>query len=162
MGGTPANNASIAAVPGSYTSSIRDNYAINWVGLPTTGGPYAVTLNNTAAGGQLRASIVADPTGTRTGTLDVKELPTVVNAGESRALCYTPPGAPNSVVAVITNQFQAAADPSAATLDSYSLAVTAASNTGSLANLPVGATVDIGCGTYVLSLIHISEPTRPY
>ena len=47
-GGTPDNDDSIAAVPGSYSGSIKDNYAINWVGLPTSGGPYNVTLNNTA------------------------------------------------------------------------------------------------------------------
>ena len=32
--GVPANDGSIAAVPGAYTGSILDNYAINWVGLP--------------------------------------------------------------------------------------------------------------------------------
>jgi hypothetical protein len=149
VGWAPGDDGSVAAVGDSYTGSIRDNYAINWVGLPTSGGPYNVTLSNTSAGGQLRASIVADPTGDRTGTLDVEGLPTVVNTGESRSLCYTPPGAPDSVVVVITNQSQTAANPASCTSRSYNVAVTAASNTGSLTNLPVGATVDIGCGVYV-------------
>ena len=38
-GGMPANNGNVASVPGSYSGSIKDNYAINWVGLPTSGGP---------------------------------------------------------------------------------------------------------------------------
>lgn len=156
--GGPANTGSIGAIPGSYNGSILDNYAINWVGLPTSGGPYNVTLSNTAAGGQLRASVVADPNGDGTGTLDVQALPTVVNAGESRSLCYSPPGAPDSVVAVITNQAQSASDPVVANLDSYDLALTAASNTGSLSNLPVGATVDIGCGTFVKAQRNSGDP----
>lgn len=147
--GAPVDDGAIAAIGGSYADSLRDNYAINWVGLPSSGGPYNVTLSNASAGGALRASVVADPTGDRTGTLDVRGLPTVVNAGESRSLCYTPPAGANRVVAVITNQSQTAANPASCALRSYNVAVTAASNTGSLANLPVGATVDIGCGAYV-------------
>ena len=128
------------------------------MGLPTSGGPYNVTLNNTATGGQLRASIVADPTGDRTGTLDVQALPVVVNAGESSALCYTPPAASNGVVAVITNQAQTATDPASATLQSYNVTLAAASNTGSTSNLPVAATVDIGCGTYVKVKRNTGDP----
>ena len=149
MGGAPANNGVIAAVGGSYVGSIRDNYAINWVGLPTTGGPYQVTLSNTSAGGQLRASIAADPTGSRTGNLQVSGFPTTVGAGESRSLCYTPPAGTSDVVAVITNQSQTAANPASCAARSYTVALSAASLTGSLSNLPTAATVDIGCGTYV-------------
>lgn len=158
VGAPPANHGSIASVGGSYTGNIRDNYAINWVGLPTTGGPYNVTVSNTSAGGQLRASIVADPTGNRTGALAVQGLPTVINTGESQSLCYTPPAGSADVAAVITNQAQTAANPASCALRSYNIALTAASNSGSLANLPVGATVDIGCGTYVKAKRNSGDP----
>ena len=157
-GSAPANHGSVAAVGSSYSGTIRDNYAINWVSLPATGGPYLVTLSNTSAGGQLRGSLVADPTGNRTGTLDVKAFPTVVNTAGSRGLCYTPPTASNSVVAVITNQSRTADNPGSCTSRSYNIAVSAASSAGSLANLPVGATVDIGCGTYVKAKRNTGDP----
>ncbi len=149
MGGAPENHGNIAAVGGSYSGSVRDNYAINWIGLPTTGGPYQVTLNNTSAGGQLRASVVADPTGNRTGNVQVSGFPTMVGAGESRSLCYMPPAGSSDVVAVITNQSQTAANPASCPARSYTVSLANASLTGSLSNLPTGATVDIGCGTYV-------------
>ncbi|MBI5563752.1 MAG: hypothetical protein HY870_02580 [Chloroflexi bacterium] len=156
--GVPANHGSIAAIGSTYTGSIRDNYAINWVGLPTTGGPYNVTLSNTSAGGQLRSSIVADPTGDRTGTLAVASFPTVINTGESRSVCYTPPGSPNGVVAVITNQAQTEANPGTCTAHSYTVSVSPASNIGSASSFPAGATVDIGCGTYVKARLNSGDP----
>ena len=147
--GEPTDHASITEVPGSYDGSIRDYYAINWVALPTSGGPYNVTLSNTSSGGQLRGSVVADPTGDRTGALNVQGLPAVVNPGESWSLCYTPPAGANRVAAVITNQAQTEGNPSTCTLNTYSLALAAAAATGSATNLPTGVTVDVGCGAYV-------------
>lgn len=114
--GTPPLNGGIASVGGSYSGSVRNNYAINWVGLPNSGF-YDVVLQNTAAGGALRASVVCD-TGS---SLNVTPLPAVVGAGQTRTLYgYTPAGC-SSVVAVITNQEQTAENPSSCTSHSYLL-----------------------------------------
>ena len=157
MGGTPDNHDAITTIPDTISTDMLDNYSINWIGLPTSG-PYQVTLENTSTSGQLRASIVADPTGDRTGTLDVQALPAVVNAGESTTLCYTPPTGAASVVTVITNQFQAASDPAVANLDTYSFGVDASSPTGSASGLATGVATDIGCGTYINVEVNSGDP----
>ena len=111
---------SIAAVGGSYNGSVADNYALNWVSLPTSGGPYTVTLQNTSAGGQLRASVVCD-----TGSaLSVTPLPAVVGTGVSSSLGSFNPSGCSSVVAVITNQSQTANNPTSCTARSYQLSTT--------------------------------------
>jgi hypothetical protein len=116
-GGPNAVHGSIAAVGGSYSGSVQDNYALNWIGLPTSGGPYTVTLQNTSAGGQLRGSVVCD-----TGSaLNVTALPTVIGAGASTSLGSFNPSGCSSVVAVITNQSQTAANPTSCADRSYQL-----------------------------------------
>lgn len=115
--GATAVQGNINAIGGSYTGSVADNYALNWVRLPTTGGTYRVTLNNTSAGGQLRLSVVCD-TGAQ---LLVNPLPSVVGAGGSATLSYFNPAGCTSVIAVITNQSQTAANPSSCTARAYQL-----------------------------------------
>lgn len=119
-GGPTTVQGSIAAVGGSYNGNVADNYALNWVSLPTSGGPYTITLQNTSAGGQLRASVVCD-----TGSaLSVTPLPTVVGAGATSALDGFNPSGCSSVVAVITNQSQTANNPASCTARSYQLGTT--------------------------------------
>jgi hypothetical protein len=114
--GATTVQGSIAAIGGSYSGSVADNYALNWIGLPTSGGPYTVTLQNTSAGGQLRTSVVCD-----TGSaLSVTPLP-VVDAGASSSLGNFNPSGCSSVVAVITNQAQTEDNPASCTARSYQL-----------------------------------------
>ncbi len=117
--GDTSVHGSITAVGGSYTGNLADNYAINWIGLPTSG-IYSISLENTSAGGQFRASIVAD-----TGNmLVITPMPNLVNGNSIATLpSYQPPEGDQSVVAVITNQSQTADNPTACGLDSYILSL---------------------------------------
>jgi hypothetical protein len=116
--GPTAVQGTISSVGGSFSGSIRDNYALNWVELPSGAGTYNVTLANTSAGGQLRGSVVCD-TG---AALVVNALPMVVGSGASTVLEGFDSSTCLSSVAVMTNQAQTAADPSSpGTLRSYQL-----------------------------------------
>ena len=118
--GATSVQGSIASAGGSYNGSVADNYALNWINLPTSGGSYTVTLQNTSAGGQLRASVVCD-----TGSaLNVMPLAAVVGAGSSSSLGSFNPSGCSSVVAVITNQSQTANNPTSCTARSYQLSTT--------------------------------------
>jgi hypothetical protein len=115
--GPTAVHGSIASIGGSYSGSLADYYALNWISLPTSGGTYTVTLKNNSSGGQLRASVVCD-----TGSaLDVDPLPDVLGAGGSTALAGYDPSGCTAVVAVITNQAQTIANPTSCTARSYTL-----------------------------------------
>lgn len=121
--GSPSVHGSISSSPGSYHGmQLPDNYALNWVSLPKTGGAYSVTLNNTSGGGLLRGSVVCD-TG---ATLLVNPLPAVVGAGGSTTLAYFNPAGCASVIAVLTNQLQTAENPGSCTNRSYTLSLAAA------------------------------------
>jgi hypothetical protein len=115
--GPTAVHGSIASVGGSYSSSVEDNYTLNWISLPTSGGPYTVTLQNTSDGGQLRFSAVCD-----TGSaLVIRSLPAPVGADALTSLADYDPSGCNSVVAVITNQAQTSANPASCTARSFTL-----------------------------------------
>ncbi len=115
--GATTVHGAIAAVGGSYNGSVADNYALNWISLPASGGPYDVTLQNTSSGGQLRGSVACD-----TGSaLNVYPLPAVVGAGSSSTLLNFDPSGCSSVAAVVTNQSQTAVNPSSCTARSYTL-----------------------------------------
>ncbi len=75
-GSLPGNQGAVAAVGGSYSGTVSNTYAANWVSLPSTG-TYSVQLNNTSTGGILRASIVADM-----GDLTDRHVP--LDAGQLR------------------------------------------------------------------------------
>ena len=116
--GPTSVQGAVGAIGGSYAGSLVDNYALNWVSLPTSG-PYNVTLQNTSEGGQLRASVVCD-----TGSaLNIFPLPAVVGSGSSSTLTYFDPPDCNSVVAVLTNQSQTADNPTSCTARSYQLRI---------------------------------------
>jgi hypothetical protein len=115
--GATAVHGSISAAGSNYSGTIQDNYALNWVSLPKSGGPYAVTLRNMSGGGQLRASLVCD-----TGSaLQIHALPSVVGPGGSSALTDFNPAGCSQVVAVITNQSQTADNPAYCESRSYTL-----------------------------------------
>jgi hypothetical protein len=117
-GGGPPFQGTIASTPGSFsTGSVRDNYALNWVKLPSTG-TYDVVLTNRSTGGLLRTSVACD-----TGTaIAVTPLP-VAGAGGTTTLQDFSAGTckPGTVFAVITNQNQTAADPASSTARPYTL-----------------------------------------
>jgi hypothetical protein len=114
-GATP-KNGNITSVGGSYSGLIRNNYAINWIGLPNSG-VYDVKLQNTASGGAIRASLVCD-TG---AALIVNPLPSVVTAGQTTTFYGYSSSGCASVVAVLTNQAQTAENPSSCAAHSYQL-----------------------------------------
>jgi hypothetical protein len=115
VAGPTAVHGSIAAIGGSLTGSLADNYSLNWISLPTGSSPYHVLLVNTAAGGQLRGSLVCD-----TGSaLVVTPFPQVVGTASWTTLVGYDPSGCNSVVAVLTNQAQTADNPVSCTLRSY-------------------------------------------
>jgi hypothetical protein len=131
--GPTSVHGSIALAGGSYSGNLADNYALNWISLPTSGGPYTVTLQNTSSGGQLRASVVCD-----TGSaLDVDPVGAPVGAGASAALVDYNPSGCSSLVAVITNQAQTSANPASCTARSYTLTTASVSGGGSATYLPV-------------------------
>jgi len=146
-GATPTNGANRAR--------LEDNYALNWVALPTAG-PYDVTLENLdTGGGQLRATIACD-TG---GGLSLSPLPSVVGANGSASLAgYNPPGCVGAPVAVVTNQTQTAANPTGSNTRNYRVSTAAVggpppdptltvSKAGSGSGTVTSAPSGINCGT---------------
>ncbi len=115
-GATPLDG-NINTVGNSYNGNIADNYSLNWIQLPTSGGPYPVTLQNTSSGGQLRGSVVC-----HTGSaLNISPLPATVGPGSSTSLSNFNPAGCNSVVAVVTNQAQTASNPASCPARSFVL-----------------------------------------
>lgn len=118
----PTNiDGSISTIGGSYLGNIEDNYALNWVRLPTASDPYPVKLMNVSDGGQLRGSVVCD-TGS---TLLATALQSVVGPGASTQLSVFDPSGCASVIGVITNQSQTAPNPVHSEKRSYLLSTDA-------------------------------------
>ena len=117
--GIPAVHGTIGSIGGSYSGSVADNYALNWIALPTGSVTYSVVLTNTSGGGTLRGSIVCDTS----AALQVTPFPSTVGAGGFSAVANYNPSGCSSVVAVITNQAQTSANPSSCTARSYTLRV---------------------------------------
>jgi len=119
VGGPFPDHGSVASAGGSFTGSVRDDYAINWVTLPSSG-PYPVTLINTSQGGSLRAT-VACVTGAGP---KIAPLPAVVGAGKATTLSFFDPvGCIAAPVAVITNQSETSANPGFSASRSYELSL---------------------------------------
>jgi hypothetical protein len=115
--GATSVHGSISSIGGSHNGNLEDNYALNWVDLPVTGGIYDIILENTSSGGQIRGSAVCD-TGSE---LRVTPLPSVVGAGGITQLKGYNASGCSSVVAVLTNQSQTSENPSYCTSRSYQL-----------------------------------------
>jgi hypothetical protein len=138
QGPTPVQG-SIGSVGGSFSGSVRDNYALNWVTLPSSGA-YDVTLGNTSLAGQLRGTVACSIG----AGLSLFPLPAVVGTGSSTTLVgFDPAGAgcSSAPIAVITNQSQTAPNPPSSTLRSYALSTEAPGTTH-----PLGVTL-AGSGT---------------
>jgi hypothetical protein len=118
--GLPAVAGSIASVGASFSGSIEDDYALAWVELPASAG-FSLTLSNTSGGGQLRATAVCD-TG---GSLVRSPFPAVVGGGASTTLANFSAGSCVRRLAVITNQQQAAGNPSSSPSRSFTLGTAA-------------------------------------
>ncbi|MGH9169063.1 MAG: hypothetical protein ACRD02_14670, partial [Acidimicrobiia bacterium] len=111
------DQGAITSSGGTFEGAVPDDYAINWVTLPTSG-PYPVTLSNTSQGGSLRAT-VACVTGAGP---KLAPLPDVVGSGAVTTLTsFDPAGCTGSPVAVITNQAESAPNPAFSAPRSYEL-----------------------------------------
>ncbi len=120
----PPVSGTIAANPGSYDGLVKNHYALNWVELPV-GSSYSVVLTNTAAGGQMRASLACD-----TGTaLNVVAFPSVAAAGQSVTVANYNASACTRVVLAVTNQEQLSEAPASCTDQGYRVSVGAADTT---------------------------------
>jgi hypothetical protein len=113
--GAPPLHGAIAAAGASFSGTIEDNYALNWVALPQAG-PYPVALRNASDGGVLRATVAcATPAGPKLAT-----LPAVAGPGEDRVLIsFDPTGCLGAPVVVITNESQTAPNPTVSTPREY-------------------------------------------
>ncbi|HYH27967.1 MAG TPA: hypothetical protein VEA19_04215, partial [Actinomycetota bacterium] len=116
-GGAVPAHGSIETVGASFSGSVQDNYALAWVRLPTSGGPYSVRLSNTSSGGELRGSVVCD-TGS---SLDVSPLPTTILPGALSTLVGFDPAGCSGSVLVITNQSQTSPNPGSSAARSYTV-----------------------------------------
>ena len=112
-------HGTIATVGGAFSGQIPDNYALNWVVLPTSPSPYRATLANTSSGGAFRFSAVCD-----TGSGFVMNHTRLIRPARSDTLPVTSTGC-QSVVAVITNLAQTGADPEQSVSRSYTLTTSA-------------------------------------
>ncbi len=121
VGNLPPVQGAIGTNPGTYHGGIKNHYAINWVNLPTSGGPYAVTLSNTSSGGPLRGSLVCD-----TGSaFAITPFSAIVGTGAAATINgFSAAGCAN-VVAVITNQEQTQSNPDVCLEQSYTLSIQA-------------------------------------
>jgi hypothetical protein len=150
-GSTPVQG-SIGSIGGSFSGSVRDNFALNWVTLPSSGA-YDVTLENTSPAGQLRGTVACS----NGGGLSLFALPAVAGTGTSTTLVgFDPAGAGCSSppVAVITNQSQTAPNPPSSIQRSYDLS-TAAPGTSH----PLGVTLaGTGLGSVTSSPAGIDCP----
>jgi hypothetical protein len=106
----------------AYAGKIANDYALDWIGIPTTQGPFDLTVNATTGGGRLRTSVMC-LTGSHVSLL----APTEVAHGTTNATFadLTPVGC-TAVVAVITNEHQTKSSPTRITIAKYSLRTVAA------------------------------------
>jgi len=115
--GPPPIHGAIKKVGANYQGGVHDDFGLNWVSLPT-GAAYRVRLSNTAAGGQLRASLVCDD-GDR---LRVTPMPEVVGPGSATIVDVFDATACVTARAVITNQKQNGPNPTTSAPRTYGLA----------------------------------------
>jgi hypothetical protein len=116
-GPTPLHGQ-IVGIGGSFSGGVLDNYALNWVGLPT-GAAYQARLRNTSNGGVFRASLACD-----TGAgLRVQAFPSRVQGGETVVVRRFDAVGCQQAVAVISNVTQTEANPSSSASRSYGLSV---------------------------------------
>ena len=119
-GETQAQGA-VPAIGDSYDGAVEDDYALNWVTLPTNGS-YDLTVRNSSAGGRLRVTVGCD-TG---AAVALAGIPVTLGAGEEGSIAGLDPAGCQEAVAVITNESQTAANPSSSEQRSYTVATATA------------------------------------
>ena len=116
--GPNANMANVANIGDpAYAGKVANDYALDWIGLPTAQGAFDLTLDVTSGGGKLRTSIVC-----RTAdTLSLLAPTQVAKGSTDAAFTSVDPTGCDTVVAVITNENQTKASPTKVTNANYSL-----------------------------------------
>jgi hypothetical protein len=108
----------IAGVGGSFSGTVPDNYALNWVTLPTGAGTYSVRFTNTSTGGNFKVILACD-----SGTaLKVVAMPGTFGAGKTSAKKFSSSGC-LSAAATIANVAQTAPNPSTSEARGYTISV---------------------------------------
>ncbi len=116
-GATPLHGSVVMG--GTFSSSLPDNYSLNWISLPS-GTRLQAALRNVGGGGRLRASVACD-----TGTgVTVSGFSGVAEAGETVFLRSLDPGTCLAPIAVVTNVSQTEANPQTSLLRDFTLSVT--------------------------------------
>ena len=115
--GHTAPHGTISSVGGSYSDTVPDNYALNWVVMPRRSTAYTASFRNTSAGGLFRVSLACD-TGQRIAVLP---FPSEAAAGQTITRSVTGSAGCRQLVAVITNLAQTAANPPSSAQRSYTL-----------------------------------------
>ena len=124
--------------------TIEDHFSIRYVTLPTSGGPYSVTLQNTsnaAGNSRLRGTVVCDGG----STLTRQPLPAVVADGQSTTLTPVNPTGCTRVILVVTNQTRTSDDPTSSSTSKFKVQ-TASTAPPPTQTLTVGKSGD-GSGT---------------
>ncbi|MEX2101624.1 MAG: hypothetical protein WEA54_03720 [Actinomycetota bacterium] len=115
--GKPPLHGKVTQVGESYRGGVKDDFGLNWVGIPT-GSIYRVRLANTAGGGQLRISLVCDD-GT---SASVRPASEVLGPGQATSIPDFDARACASAWAVVTNQKQNGPNPSTSATRTYAVA----------------------------------------
>jgi hypothetical protein len=117
-GPTPLHGQ-IFSIPGSVGGSVLDNYALNWIGIPTGSAMQVRLRNQSANGGKLKATVACD-----TGSgLRIKAFPQLAGPDEAVAVQNFDAAGCQNAAAVITNVEQTAANPSTSAARPYQLTV---------------------------------------
>ena len=114
--GATEPHGTIGSIGGSASGSVEDDYALNWVTLPTSGS-YDLTVANTSAGGSLRTTVACD-TGTAVATVP---LPAPLGPAQSATIAGLDPSTCQRATAVITNEAQTAPNPDSSTARAYTV-----------------------------------------
>jgi hypothetical protein len=110
----------VNTVGGSFAGTLADNYSLNWVELPASGSYRVFLANADPAGGALRLSVVCD----LGNGLRIKPATSVATKGKTVSIgAFSTSGCQGRPVAVITNQAQDGANPSASADRAYTLSV---------------------------------------
>ena len=113
--GPNADHANLGATPDQLSRQIPNDYALNWIGLPTSGAPFDLTVTHDGGAGVLRVS-VACRTG---GSVTVTPVGTATSSTDASATLNA--GACNEATAVISNVKQTSPTPNSITRTGYTI-----------------------------------------
>ena len=115
--GPNSDHAGLGATPDSLSRQIPNDYALNWIGLPTGGGSIDLTVRHDGGAGVLRVSM-ACRTG---GSVAVTAVGTATASANAVATVNTGPC--DEATAVISNVKQTSPTPSSITQTDYRISV---------------------------------------